>query len=132
MMTPTPTIEATLQGRRILVAEDEYIVMQEIVDMLSDAGAETLGPVPRVNDALHLITEENRIDGALLDVNLGKEAIWPVVDALLVRNVPLVLSTGYDASAIPKAYAHLPRCEKPTTAKEVARVLVKVLAKVPN
>ena len=68
------------------------------------------------------------IDGALLDVNLGNEAIWPVVDTLLARNVPLVLATGYDASAIPAAYVGLPRCEKPATGQALARVLARVLA----
>ena len=68
-----------------------------------DAGAETLGPVPGVGDAVRLIAAEDRIDGALLDVNLGGEAVWPVVDALLARSVSLVLATGYDAGAILRA-----------------------------
>ncbi len=77
---------------------------------------------------MHLIAAEDRIDSALLDVNLGTNAIWPVVDALLARGVPLVLATGYDVSAIPQAYAHLPRCEKPTSGQDIARAPARVLA----
>ena len=44
MTASASTIETILQGRRTLVAEDEYLVAQEIVEMLSDAGAEALGP----------------------------------------------------------------------------------------
>ncbi len=74
-----------------------------------------------------LIEAEDKIDGALPDVNLGNEAIWSMVDMLLARGVPLVLATGYDASAIPKAYAHLPRCEKPAKAKYIAWILASQL-----
>lgn len=128
-MTGTaPRGQATLRGRRVLVVEDEYMIAEEVVAELSDAGAETLGPVPSVGDAMHLIAAQDRIDGALLDVNLGSEAIWPVVNLLLERGVPLVLATGYDASAIPPAYAHLPRCEKPASGKDLVQAIVRVLA----
>lgn len=127
MSDASQTRPGTLQGCRILVVEDEYMIAQEIADGLSNAGAETLGPLPRISDALRLIETETRIDAALLDVNLGNAAVWPVVDALLARRVPVVLATGYDASAIPAAYAHLPRCEKPTTTPDLLRALTQVV-----
>ena len=117
----------SLRGRRILVVEDEYMIAQEIADELMNVGADTLGPVARISDALRLIETEEPIDAALLDVNLGGMAVWPVVDALLARSIPVVLATGYDAGAIPTAYAHLARCEKPTTASDVTRALVQIL-----
>ncbi len=119
---------AALASRRVLVAEDEYTIAEEIATVLGDAGAEVLGPVPGVADALRLLAAEGRIDDALLDVNLGGEAVWPVVDALLLRGVPVVLASGYDAGAIPAAYAGLPRCEKPATGQDLARALDRVLA----
>jgi len=127
MTTTVPTMQAALQGRRVLVAEDEYMIAQEIAETLSDAGAEIIGPVPSVSDALRLAAAEDRIDCALLDVNLGNEAIWPAVDMLLARGVPLVLATGYDASAIPQVYAYLTRCQKPAGGQDLARALIRVL-----
>ncbi len=124
-MTATPV--AILRGRRILVVEDEYMIAEEIEQTLSNAGAEILGPVPRIDDATRLIAAETQIDGALLDVNLGHEAIWPVVDILLARGVPLVLATGYDSGAIPPAHIHLPRCEKPMTGHTLIRALAQAL-----
>ncbi len=128
MMATASTLKATLQGRRVLVVEDEYMIAQEIVEVLTDVGAETLGPVPSVGDAMQLVAAEDRIDCALLDVNVGNKAVWPAVDLLLARGVPVVLATGYDASAIPRAYAHLPRCEKPTSGQDLLRALAGVLA----
>ena len=127
MMEPASMAQAGLQGRRILVAEDEYMIAEEISEVLGEAGAEVLGPVASVSNAMHLITADHRIHGALLDVNLGNEAIWPVVDTLLARGVPLVLATGYDASAIPQIYLHLPRCEKPASGQDLARVLAQIV-----
>lgn len=118
---------SALANRRVLVAEDEYLIAEEIATVLGDAGAEALGPVPRIADALRLLAAESRIDGALLDVNLGGEAVWPVVDALLARGVPVVLASGYDASAIPATYAHLPRCQKPATGHDLASALARAL-----
>ena len=126
-MTKAATL-ATLSGRRILVAEDDYMIAEGIAEMLSEAGAEALGPAPTVADAARFVAAEERMDAALLDVNLRGERIWPVVDALLAREVPVVLSSGYDEDAIPPAYAHLPRCGKPATGRAIAHALVCMLA----
>ena len=128
MSGPTPTQFAALRGRRVLVVEDEYIIAQETTEMLSNVGAETLGPVPAVADACQLLAAaDGRIDAALLDVSLRGEAVWPLVDELLARRVPVVLATGFDAAAIPPRYAALPRCEKPVGMRDLTRALERVL-----
>ncbi|MGI3776657.1 MAG: hypothetical protein ACRYGC_05110 [Janthinobacterium lividum] len=124
----TGPASAALQGLRVLVVEDEYMIAQEIAEVLADAGAETLGPVPSVGEAMQMVGAEARIDCALLDVNVGNEAVWPAADMLLARGVPTVLATGYDASVIPRAYAHLPRCEKPASGSDLTRALATALA----
>ena len=116
-----------LRGRRILVVEDEYMIAQEIAEWLGTTGAETLGPVARVNDAMQIISSEDWIDGALLDVTIDNEPIWSVVDALRSRGVPIVLATGYDASVIPSAYARLPLCQKPSVGTQLMHMLARAL-----
>lgn len=123
MTGSTTGAAARLDSRRILVAEDEYAIADAIAEVLAEAGAEVLGPAPTVAQALRLATAPGRLDAALLDVNLRREAIWPVVDALRARGVPVVLATGYRSDAIPQAYARLPRCEKPATGRELVRSL---------
>ena len=126
-MAAAEGVRVPLTGRRILVVEDEYMIAEELAEVISDAGAETLGPASNVAEALRLVAGGERIDCALLDVNVGNEAIWPAVDALVARGVPIVLSTGYDASAIPRAYAHLPRCEKPASGYDLTRALARAI-----
>ena len=113
--------DGPLNQRRILVVEDEYLLADELASELTDEGAVVLGPVSNVQDALAMIAEEATLDGAILDVNLGGEEVFPVADILIDREVPLILTTGYDPGVLPQRYAHLPWCEKPIS---VARITV--------
>lgn len=105
----------SLSGRRILVVEDEYMLACDLQRELEDAGATVLGPVGRVDAAIDIIRLEVDINGAVVDVNLGGEMAYPVADLLIERGVPFVLTTGYDASALPPRFAAIARCEKPVT-----------------
>jgi|tagenome__1003787_1003787.scaffolds.fasta_scaffold20986509_8 hypothetical protein len=115
---------ADLKGRRLLIAEDEYMIALDMADFFEEAGAEVIGPVGSVKDALALVARERgRLDGALLDVTLHNDKIYPVADALCAAGVPFVFATGYDAQSIPQAYADVPRCAKPVDRDQVARLL---------
>ncbi len=112
-----------LARRKILVVEDEYFIVDDLVRAFEATGAELVGPVASVDDALDLIEETERIDGAVLDVNLRGEMVYPVADALLARGVPFVFATGYDKGSVPAPYAHITRCEKPVDPRRIAQAL---------
>ena len=120
--------ETLLQGRRVLLAEDEYILAEEMRQSLEEAGATVLGPVSSVGDAVALLHDESAMDGAVLDLNLNGEMIFPAADALTARGVPFVFTTGYEQWIMPERYAHVPRCEKPVEPDEVMRVLSREIA----
>ena len=115
----------TLGGRRVLLVEDEYFLADDLAKALAELGAEVVGPVASVDDALDLIEAGERIDAAVLDLNLGGEMSTRVADALEERGVPFVFATGYDAAAIPPRHAGVPRCEKPVSPEGILRFLLR-------
>lgn len=121
--------EHRLEGRRILVVEDEYLIADDMRDALLDAGAEVLGPVPSIDAAASLIQAEDRIDGALLDINLGGTTVFEIADTLMARGVPFAFATGYDQWAIPERFAQVPRLEKPVKAGQIFALLEPMTAR---
>lgn len=112
-----------LTGRRILVVEDEFLMANVLRLALTRYGAEILGPAATLERALALVEAVDRIDGAILDINLRGAMTYPLADALMRRKVPFVFATGYDEEVVPDSYRHVPRCEKPVRPDEVARIL---------
>jgi DNA-binding response OmpR family regulator len=105
-------MRAALEGVRVLVVEDEFLVATLIEDMLVAAGCVVAGPIPRLSKALDAVGS-GTFDAAVLDVNLGGDRVYPVADALSRRNVPFVFVTGYGTGVLPREYAARPRLCKP-------------------
>ena len=114
-------------GKRILVAEDDYLVALDLVDQLRSLGAEVIGPFHDVASARSILPSK-RPDIAVLDVKLGADLVYPLADMLVEAGVPFVFTTGFDASALPVRYASRPRMMKPITARHLQAVLSAVLA----
>lgn len=112
-----------LRGRRILVVEDEYLIADAMLRGLENEGAVVLGPLPSVRDALRVLETEAQLDGAVLDINLGGEKVFPVAEALVMRAVCFLFTTGYDARDVPECWRHVPRLEKPVQVVTIATTL---------
>jgi len=115
-----------LEGIRVLVVEDEYLVAILIEEILESAGCVVMGPIPRLPEALDAAHHDN-CDAAVLDVNLAGQRIDPVADALSERNVPFMFVTGYGASALPGEYAERPHICKPFRMAELLGALSSVV-----
>ncbi|MCX7282992.1 MAG: response regulator [Novosphingobium sp.] len=89
-----------IEGKRILVIEDEFIVAAMLCDTLEDAGAIPLGPVGRVSEAMETIGAGG-IDAAVLDWNLAGEPGIPLAAERTERGVPFVIATGYGSVDAP-------------------------------
>ncbi|MFZ3485498.1 response regulator [Sphingomonas sp. 3-13AW] len=116
-------IDDCLRNRRILVAEDEYLIADDLRDALTAAGAEVLGPFPTVTDAIAFVDAGTAIDAAVLDINLRGDMIFPVADALRARGVPFVFATGYDEWSLPERFSGATRLEKPVSAHRVTAAI---------
>jgi CheY-like chemotaxis protein len=104
---------ATIARRRVLVVEDEYFIADDLVRALERRGAEVVGPASTVQQALELLSSTAEISGAVLDVNLRGERVFPLADELMRRGVPFVFATGYDQGSLPEANRQVPCWEKP-------------------
>lgn len=82
-----------LAGRRMLIVEDEMLVLMQIEMVLEELGC-VICAGASVAEALALLGQQE-FDAAIIDVNLGGENSYPVADALVQRGIPFAFSTGY-------------------------------------
>ncbi|MFC0103669.1 response regulator [Sphingopyxis terrae] len=122
-----------LAGARILVAEDEYLLAEELQAALVELGTRVIGPAASLADALALIeTADARLDAAILDINLGGEPAFVAADRLARDGIPLIFVTGYDAAALPARFRLRPLLEKPVDLRRVAALLREMIGALPR
>jgi CheY-like chemotaxis protein len=83
-----------LSRLKVLVVEDEPLVAMALEHLLADYGCIVIGPASSLKQGLRLFKEE-AVDGAVLDVNLCGEMVFPLADALAGQAIPFVYVTGY-------------------------------------
>ncbi|MBR0685356.1 response regulator [Bradyrhizobium manausense] len=104
---------APLSGRRVLIVEDEYFLADDIGRALRSYGADVAGPVGGLEDALRILHDGSVVDGAVLDVNLRDEMVFPIAQELRARHLPFVFTTGYDKVSIAPEFQDVLLWEKP-------------------
>lgn len=107
-----PRVDKLLTGRRILIVEDEMLVLMMAEDCLQDLGCSNVSAAATVLQALDLI-DANRFDAAMLDMNLNGDRTDAVADSLAVHGVPFMFATGYVMPGIRDRDRHRPLLTKP-------------------
>jgi CheY-like chemotaxis protein len=113
-----------LSGLRVLIVEDEFLVALELQHTMEHLGATVPAPAATVSEALAAASQP--LDGALLDVQLGAEKVYPVADRLLALGTPIIFTTGYSADRLPERLRHCPRLSKPFSRGQLQRLAVQV------
>lgn len=121
------TLDEPLKGLRLLLVEDEAMVAMMLEDMLGDLGCEVVGPAGSVALALELARADQGIAGAILDVNVAGEPIYPVAETLKARGVPFVFITGYGSADIDGRFADAPTVQKPFSMPVLRDTLAKAV-----
>ena len=119
-----------LSGKRVLIVEDESLVIMMIEDALGDLGCEVAGTAARFDEALEK-AQSLAFDVAILDVNLAGRRTFPIAELLAGRGVAFVFATGYDAENLPDAVAAAPILSKPFQPRDIERALLAALATAP-
>lgn len=82
-----------MDGARILVVEDDFIISLELDTILVSAGAQVVGPCRTVGQAERII-DGSKITAAVLDFRLGGDTSLPVARRLRRRGIPFVFFTA--------------------------------------
>jgi CheY-like chemotaxis protein len=80
--------------RKVVVVEDEPLIVMLIADMLDELGHRLVGSCGTVEEALQLVQRED-VDVVLLDIDLGGKSGYVVADALVGRGIAFVLMSGF-------------------------------------
>jgi len=117
-----------LNGLRLLVVEDEAMIAMMLEDMLGGLGCVVVDVAGTVSKGLDLAGNLSlRFDGAILDVNLAGEQVYPVAERLAARGVPFIFCTGYGRTGLAENFAHVPTLAKPYMREELELILMKAL-----
>lgn len=116
-----------IQGRRILIVEDEILVAGELADDIEELGGDVVGPAYSVAEGRHL-SQSADIDAAILDINLNGQKVYPVSDVLDRRGIPFIFHTGTVKGPVAlKLYGGVPVVSKPSLTIDLLRALLSVL-----
>jgi DNA-binding response OmpR family regulator len=117
-----------LDGRRVLVVEDNPVIAFDIADSLEEVRA-TVVVSACVSDALAAI-EVAAFDGAILDVNLPDGIVMPVAERLSNQDVPVIFCTGVELpAAIKQRFPDAVVYMKPVLMNEIIRRLVALMGR---
>jgi PAS domain S-box-containing protein len=125
-----PALPIRLGGNRILLVEDEVLVAMMMRDLLGELGLSIIGPFSRLSEAM-VAAVHDEIDGAIIDVNLGGEFVYPVADVLVARKIPFVFVTGYGVESIESRFGSVPIVKKPVQRPVLQNIFVPPEAEKP-
>lgn len=118
---------ALLDGRTILIVENDPAIGLDLRGALFSAGAIPVGPANSVQAAFGLIAD-HAVDGAILDIRLNRdELVFPVADTLQALHVPYLFASGRSTALMPLRHGDRPFFDKPFRAEEIVEALAKLI-----
>lgn len=118
-------VDKLLSGRRVLVVEDEMLILFMIEDLLADLGCESVSSAATVEKALALI-DQQVFDVVLLDMNLKGSDSHPVAEALSALGTPFIYSTGNTGQDVREGFSDRPVLRKPFKSDELVAILARL------
>ncbi len=116
-----------LEGARLLVVEDDIILLMELEWLLGDAGAEAVLACGTVGDALAAVERES-LAGAVLDWRLGGETSAPVARRLALLKIPFIFYTAQTGMADFREWPASIVVSKPARPREIVAALRTVMS----
>jgi DNA-binding NtrC family response regulator len=101
-----------LDGKSILIVEDEFIIGLMLTQEVENAGGTSIGPVTSIADALREIVSRS-VDLVILDAKLVDGSAADLAACLDERRIPYVVVSGYDREDLPTELKRAPFIAKP-------------------
>jgi DNA-binding response OmpR family regulator len=122
----------SLQGARILIAEDDAILALDVREILRQAGAQIVGPAATLRQTLFLMSTFS-VSAALLDVNLRDGEVFPAACALEERGAGIVFYTAYaDVDSVRRAWPGARVLTKPAPPRLLISAIRQTCSPVPD
>ncbi len=125
--------DATDVGRpRILIAEDNYLVADELREVVRGCGYAVAGAAASVERGLALIAKD-AVDGAVLDIDLAGTPSFPMCRALVDKGVPFLFLSAYSANTVvPAEFSKALHLPKPLVAADLRLALQTLVGAPPE
>lgn len=112
----------------VMVAEDEAIIGYDLCQTVAEAGCEVEGPLPDVSSAM-LSFQKRKPDLAILDVQLGRDNVFPLAEQLMMEDVKIIFHSGnYSAADVAVRFPGAIVVEKPCPPSEMLQTVQATLA----
>lgn len=116
---------------RILVCEDEAFIAWDIEQMLEGAGFEVVGPAPSLAAGLERARSDHAC-AAVLDINLGKDTVWPLAETLVAGGIPIMfVSANFSHDEIAGQFRDVPRLSKPVREADLLQSVEMLVSQSP-
>ena len=120
-------MSAALNGRSILIVEDQFLAAINLEDTVRKAGVEMVELASCLEDAYELL-DAITFDVAFLDLRLKDVDALPLGEELVKQGMPVIVYSGHAeqrcAEALPKAII----LHKPATPRQILRAVEEALA----
>ena len=106
----------------VLIVEDEALISMLLEDILETLDHKVAGVAGTLDEAA-VAMDRGGFDLAILDVNLGREPIWPLADRMRALNLPYIFATGMSRADLPREHIGAGLLAKPYTMAAVEEAL---------
>lgn len=123
-----PEPARSLDGAKVLIVEDNFLVATQLASQLRAMGCEVLGPVATIDEGMGML-ERGGIDLAVLDINIIGGTSAPIAFALESRHVPFLFVTGYGSpKLLPATLKSRRRLNKPVNDRVLRAALIDAIS----
>ncbi|MBY0319482.1 MAG: helix-turn-helix domain-containing protein [Reyranella sp.] len=117
---------------RILIAEDNFLVAEELRDVVRGCGYAVAGAAPSLESGLAMIAGD-LVDGAVLDIDLAGTPSFPMCQALAAKGVPFLFLSAYSANTVvPAEFSNALHLPKPLVAADLESALRTLVGSPPD